>query len=111
MTIAVNSAANAVAPSSNTRATSKTGFGALGAADFIKLMTAQMRQQDPFKPLDNKDMLAQMAQFTTLSQTNDVSTGIRTMNATLETLGTKLDAILTAQQAAAAANSNNSTPA
>lgn len=102
MTIAVNSAANAVGTNTSTGASTKTGFGSLGSADFIRLMTTQMQQQDPFDPMDNKDMLAQMAQFSTLSQTNDVSNGISAMNATLHTLGTKLDAILTAQQAAAA---------
>ncbi len=106
MTTAVNSTAGAAAPTAP-----KTGFAALGAGDFIKLMTAQMQQQDPFDPVDNKDMLAQMAQFTTLSQTNDVSTGVSNMNATLKELGIKLDAILTAQQAALAANGTAPTTA
>ncbi|MES2493158.1 MAG: flagellar hook capping FlgD N-terminal domain-containing protein [Pseudomonadota bacterium] len=101
MTIAVNSTAQAV----GTNAT-KTGFGALGSGDFIKLMTTQMQQQDPFDPMDNKDMLAQMAQFSALSQTNDVSEGVSAVNATLKQLGAKLDAILTAQQAAAAVSAD-----
>lgn len=96
MTTAVTSTAGAVATTQT-----KTGFGALGAGDFIKLMTAQMQQQDPFNPVDNKEMLAQMAQFTTLSSTNDVKTGVNDVNATLQELGVKLDAILAAQQAAA----------
>ena len=106
MTTAVTSTANAVATT-----TTKTGFGALGSADFIKLMTTQMQQQDPFNPVDNKEMLAQMAQFSTLSETNDTNTGISSVNATLKELGTKLDAILTAQQAAASVNSTNPTAA
>ena len=102
MTTAVTSTATAVATT-----TTKTGFGALGSADFIKLMTTQMQQQDPFNPVDNKDMLAQMAQFSALSETNDVSEGVSAMNATLKELGAKLDAILTAQQAAAAVSAKS----
>ena len=33
----------------------------LGQRDFIRLMTTQMRQQDPTDPVDNKEMIAQMA--------------------------------------------------
>lgn len=96
MTTAITSTASAVATTKT-----KTGFGAMGSADFIKLMTAQMQQQDPFNPVDNKEMLAQMAQFSALSETNDVSQGVTAVNVTLKELGAKLDAILTAQQAAA----------
>ena len=34
---------------------------ALGQSDFLKLMTAQMQNQDPFNPVDNTQMVAQMA--------------------------------------------------
>ena len=82
---------------------SKQGFGALGSADFLKLMTTQMQQQDPFSPMDNKDMLAQMAQFSSLSEIGDVNGGIGQLNATMQQISDKLDAVLTAQNAASAA--------
>ena len=103
MTTAVTQTANAVATTQT-----KSGFSSLGSADFIKLMTAQMQQQDPFNPVDNKEMLAQLAQFSSLSEISDVnkgvgsvSTGVSDLNANIAALGTKLDAILAAQQAAA----------
>lgn len=34
---------------------------------FLKLMTTQLQHQDPFAPMDNNQMVAQMAQFTSLS--------------------------------------------
>ena len=71
----------------------KTGFAALGQGDFLKLMTAQLQQQDPFEPMDNKEMLAQMAQFTSLGGINDV-------NDTLKQIAGKLDAVLASQAAA-----------
>lgn len=72
----------------------RTGFAALGAGDFLKLMTAQLQQQDPFSPMDNKEMLAQMAQFSSLSATTE-------MGDTLKQIAAKLDAVLARQDAAA----------
>ena len=63
--------------------TSSSSTGTLGQADFLKLMTAQMQNQDPFNPTDNTQMIAQMAQFSQLS-------GISEMNTTLQTIAAKL---------------------
>jgi len=83
-------AANAAAPAKGTG----RGFDTLGQADFLKLLTVQLQQQDPFEPVDNKEMLAQMAQFSSLGGINDT-------NAILETISSKLDRLASAQQAAA----------
>jgi flagellar basal-body rod modification protein FlgD len=65
-------------------------FSSLGQADFLRLLTVQMQQQDPFNPVDNKEMLAQMAQFSSLAGINDV-------NSTLQQISAKLDALAAAQ--------------
>lgn len=39
---------------------------ALGQADFLLLMTEQLKNQDPLKPLDNNQFLGQLAQFSTV---------------------------------------------
>ena len=39
----------------------------LGQEDFLKLMTVQLQNQDPFAPVDNADFIAQMAQFSTVT--------------------------------------------
>lgn len=36
--------------------------------DYMKLLTAQLQNQNPLEPLDNGDMTAQLAQFSQLSQ-------------------------------------------
>ena len=56
----------------------------LGQEDFLKLMTAQLQNQDPFAPIDNGDFTAQMAQFSTV-------TGITEINNNLTNLGSKLE--------------------
>ena len=39
----------------------------LGQEDFLTLMTAQLQNQDPFKPMENGEFIAQMAQFSTVT--------------------------------------------
>jgi len=39
----------------------------LGQEQFLELMTAQIRNQDPFEPLDNGEFLSQIAQFSTVT--------------------------------------------
>lgn len=64
----------------------KTGYSALGASDFLQLLTTEMQNQDPTAPVDNKEMLAQMAQFSTLSATTDNGTTLQSIAAKLDTL-------------------------
>lgn len=89
MTVSTISGANT--PASATPP--KAGLAALDQGDFMTLMTKQMTMQDPFNPVDQKEMLAQMAQFSALAGTAE-------MAETLKTIAAKLDAVLAAQTAA-----------
>ncbi|WP_423606046.1 flagellar hook assembly protein FlgD [Sphingomonas sp. MS122] len=66
-----------------TNNTNKLGSEAMDQSDFLTLMTAQMKNQDPFDPVDNTQMVAQMAQFSSLA-------GISEMNTTLQAIAAKL---------------------
>jgi flagellar basal-body rod modification protein FlgD len=55
----------------------------IGIQDFLKILTTQLNNQDPLKPMDNQDFVAQIAQFATLEQSRQ--------------LNVKIDALLTSQ--------------
>lgn len=55
----------------------------LSMNDFLKLMTTQLQAQDPFNPMDNTQMAAQLAQFSSVA-------GISEMNQSLQSLTTEL---------------------
>jgi Flagellar hook capping protein len=50
----------------------KTG-GELGKNDFLNLLVTQLRYQDPLQPTDDKEFIAQMAQFSSLEQMQNMS--------------------------------------
>ena len=84
-------------PVASTTSTSGRGMDALGQGDFLRLLTVQMQQQDPFDPVDNKEMLAQMAQFSSLA-------GVSETNAMLEQIADKLDQLIDTTASASASN-------
>ena len=68
--------------------TNTTGGGAnLQAAgitqqDFLRILLTQLTQQDPLKPMDNTQFVAQLAQFSQLEQTQQLSDSVTTSLAT-----------------------------
>jgi len=63
----------------HTQETKNKGNDDLGQAEFLELMTTQLRFQDPLKPMENGDFLAQMAQFGTVSGINDLNANFNSM--------------------------------
>ncbi len=47
---------------------------------FLKLMTTQLRYQNPMEPMDNKEMIAQMAQFSSVEQLNNMASAMGVNN-------------------------------
>jgi flagellar basal-body rod modification protein FlgD len=61
----------------------------LDQSDFLALMSAQLKNQDPTKPVDNTEYVAQMAQFSAVS-------GIAETNQALAVVIERLDRLIAA---------------
>lgn len=47
--------------------------GDLGKEEFLKILITQLQNQDPLSPVDDKEFIAQLAQFSTLEQMQNMS--------------------------------------
>ncbi len=70
------SGAQGPAESTSTQATAKN---TLGKNDFLRLLTAQLANQDPLHPVDNQAFIAQLAQFSSLEQMQNVASKLDTL--------------------------------
>ncbi|HYJ52923.1 MAG TPA: flagellar hook capping FlgD N-terminal domain-containing protein [Allosphingosinicella sp.] len=78
----INNARNVPATGGGASPTA-TPAAAMDQGDFLRLMTTQLTTQDPFNPVDNTQMVAQMAQFSQVA-------GIAEMNRSLATIAASL---------------------
>ncbi|RAN48426.1 flagellar hook capping protein [Herbaspirillum rubrisubalbicans] len=68
------SAISAVSTSSGATSTSD-----ITLQNFLQVLMTQLTYQDPLKPMDNEQFMAQIAQFTALGQTQQVNTNVQTL--------------------------------
>lgn len=62
----------------------------IGIQDFLKILTSQLNNQDPLKPVDNQEFVAQIAQFATLEQSrqlNEKIDSLLTVQSSVQSLG------------------------
>ena len=52
----------------------------LGRDDFLQLLVTKLQHQDPLKPMEDSDFIAQLAQFSSLEQMNNIADGIESSN-------------------------------
>jgi flagellar basal-body rod modification protein FlgD len=71
----------------NAQNTNATQNSTINQEDFIRLFLTQLQFQDPLEPVDNREFLAQLAQFTSLEQSRQTSqntTDLLSMTATTQ---------------------------
>jgi flagellar basal-body rod modification protein FlgD len=81
---------NATAANANATSPAVSQAASLGQDEFMKMLIAQLQNQDPMNPMDSKDFTAQLAQFSSLQQ-------LTNLNSTMSSLPTYLQSVSNAQ--------------
>ena len=53
----------------------------LGKDEFLKILIVQLQNQDPLSPMEDKDFIAQMAQFSALEQMQNMANDFQSLKA------------------------------
>jgi len=64
---------------------------ALGRNEFLQLLVAQMKNQDPLNPMDGQEMAAQLAQFSQVEQLIDINDSLKAVAGSQVELGLALE--------------------
>ena len=57
----------------------QTQQASIGQEDLFEILLTQLTYQDPLKPLDNQEFIAQLAQFTSLEQTRQSTSNLESL--------------------------------
>jgi len=60
-------------PITSTTGTANLQASGISQQDFLQILLTQLTDQDPLKPMDNTQFVAQLAQFSQLEQTQELS--------------------------------------
>ncbi len=75
VTTAVNAAAQAQVNNNN-----KVTSNVMGKNEFLKILAAQLQNQDPTSPASNTEFIAQLAQFSSLEQLQNIASSMSAMS-------------------------------
>lgn len=88
--MATVSPVNPTVYNSSNVSTTDAASSELNKYDFLKLLATELQNQDPLDPLDNKEFIAQLAQFSSLEQ-------MQNMNSSLQSIDDSMQQFMTGQ--------------
>lgn len=72
----VDSLLSSTSSSSASSTTDSSSTSSLGMDAFLQLLVTQLQYQDPLDPMDDKEFVAELAQFSSLEQLTEINSGI-----------------------------------
>jgi flagellar basal-body rod modification protein FlgD len=75
----IDSLFNSSALSSNTASSTDSRMNELTMDDFIKMMVAELENQDPMNPMSNTEMLSQISQIRSITSNDKLAAGIESL--------------------------------
>jgi flagellar basal-body rod modification protein FlgD len=79
MAVSATTGVGAATAYSTTASTSVTGKDGLGRDAFLQLLVTQLKHQDPMKPKEDGEFLAQLAQFSSLEKLTSIEASVNTL--------------------------------
>jgi len=77
----------------------------MGKDEFLKLLVAQLRYQDPLNPMENTEFIAQLATFSSLEQMTNLNDSFDVQTSMIQSLNNNMAASLVGREVVVSANS------